>query len=84
MLTPEELKEVADLHQQMLKTKRSAWGPIFDRLDKILMPVLKAAQTATQEQIEAWIASLPLGFYRAELRVIAIHRFSKKEEEQAA
>lgn len=84
MLTQAQLDTVAELHKKLEATKRSAWGPIFDQLDKILTPVLKAAQTATQEQIEAWIASLPLGFYRAELRVVAIHRFSKKEEEQAA
>ena len=86
MLTQAQFDEVGRLHAELEKTKRSAWGPIFDKLDKILQPMIDAAQTAAREQLEEWISKLPYGFYRAELRVVVIHRFEndKTEQEQAA
>lgn len=84
MLTQAQYDEVKQLHEELDKTKRSAWEPIFKRLDKILQPMIDAAQTASREQVESWIAKLPLGFYRAELRVVVIQRFDQAKQEQAA
>jgi hypothetical protein len=53
---------------------------LFWRMDKIMDPVLDAARTsATEEQIEAWLQALPLGYYRQTLRVIINTRFHQPE-----
>jgi hypothetical protein len=75
MLTQAQFDFVAVSTAHLEQVNYEGKVSLFEAMDKVMAPLLKAAKTAEREQIEQWIAKLPLGYYRQSLRVVVIERF---------
>jgi hypothetical protein len=85
MLTLPQLRVVHLSTEQLQFKSFEEREDLFRTMDRIMNPVLNAARTsATEEQIEAWLEALPLGYYRQTLRVISLTRFRSNEGSTAA
>jgi hypothetical protein len=80
MLNASQLKTLHDLTAQTLKVPAADQPALYAKMDKIMDPVLSAAQTAPIPAVEDLIGKLPLGYYRQTLRVAVIERTRPEED----
>ncbi|TSP14032.1 hypothetical protein [Cupriavidus campinensis] len=76
MLTAAQYAQAHTLQTQFREDKNyERREALHNQLDRLLDPLLAAAETADRPVIEGWIEKLPLGYHRATLRVTVYTRW---------